>query len=311
MDRYGPKQGFTLPNDQKDRHYADSTVQKAEPMKMPRSTPTLMLLLALLMFPHYSWAWQGKVVGIQDGDSITVLHDGKGERIRLYGVDCPEGGQDFGDRAKQFTSSLTFERVVEVEPVTTDRYGRTVAKVYSGGKSVSEELIRSGFGWVFTRYCIESFCGDWRITGGASQEIQAGIMVGTESNTALGVSRAEEVETGGISKIIRSPDWATHWFSFEYCQSALSSVRMSTLAHAAILRQNSTYGHQNPKLYCVGTSSDTDHSALKSTIGYGSGWNRCRMTDAVGHETPSSIVRLSILARSHPVSKANREISRT
>ena len=105
---------------------------------------------------------QGKVVGVQDGDSITVLHDGKGEKIRLYGVDCPEGGQDFGNRAKEFTSSLVFERDVEVKPVTTDRYGRTVAMVCVGNKCVSEELIRSGFGWVFTRYCTESFCDQWR-----------------------------------------------------------------------------------------------------------------------------------------------------
>jgi endonuclease YncB( thermonuclease family) len=101
---------------------------------MKRSKFALFCVLALIIIPAISWAWQGKVVGVQDGDSITVLHDGKGEKIRLYRVDCPEEGQDFGNRAKQFTSSLVFERVVEVKPVTKDRYGRTVAMVYSGNK---------------------------------------------------------------------------------------------------------------------------------------------------------------------------------
>ncbi len=35
----------------------------------------------------------GKVVGVSDGDTITVLHNGKGERIRLHGIDCPEKRQ--------------------------------------------------------------------------------------------------------------------------------------------------------------------------------------------------------------------------
>ena len=50
--------------------------------------------------------WNGMVVGISDGDTITVLHDGKGEKIRLYGIDTPEKGQAFGNRAKQFLSLI-------------------------------------------------------------------------------------------------------------------------------------------------------------------------------------------------------------
>ncbi len=32
----------------------------------------------------------GKVVGVSDGDTITVMHNGKGERIRLHGIDSPD-----------------------------------------------------------------------------------------------------------------------------------------------------------------------------------------------------------------------------
>jgi endonuclease YncB( thermonuclease family) len=74
-----------------------------------------------LLWPATAASWSGKVIGVIDGDSITVLHDGKGEQIRLWGIDCPEKHQDFGSRAKNATSVLVFAKVVEVEPVTTDR----------------------------------------------------------------------------------------------------------------------------------------------------------------------------------------------
>jgi endonuclease YncB( thermonuclease family) len=40
--------------------------------------------------------FEGKVIGVLDGDTIEVLHEKKTERIRLYGIDCPEKGQAFG-----------------------------------------------------------------------------------------------------------------------------------------------------------------------------------------------------------------------
>ncbi len=73
---------------------------------------------------------------VSDGDTITVLHNGKGERIRLHGIDCPEKRQAFGRRAKQFTSTLVFGKTVTVQGVDRDRYGRTVGVVLlPGGRS--------------------------------------------------------------------------------------------------------------------------------------------------------------------------------
>jgi len=53
---------------------------------------------------------------------------------------------------------LVFSKVVDVEPVTRDRYGRTVAFVRVGDTLVNEELIRQGLAWVFTRYCDRAIC---------------------------------------------------------------------------------------------------------------------------------------------------------
>ena len=55
------------------------------------------------------FAFQGKCIKIADGDTITVLVEGKTQhKIRLYGIDCPEKNQDFGQQAKQFTSDMVF-----------------------------------------------------------------------------------------------------------------------------------------------------------------------------------------------------------
>ena len=99
--------------------------------------------------------WQGKVVGVSDGDTITVMNHGRGERIRLYGIDCPEKRQAFGKRAKQFTSDMVFGKNVEVRPVTTDRYGRTVAWVYVNRTCLNEELLKAGLAWHYKRYSTE------------------------------------------------------------------------------------------------------------------------------------------------------------
>ena len=52
--------------------------------------------------------YSGQVVSILDGDTIEVLHNNHPERIRLNGIDCPEKGQAYGNRAKQAASALVF-----------------------------------------------------------------------------------------------------------------------------------------------------------------------------------------------------------
>ena len=130
-------------------------------MKICRSFVTV-LLFTLFIIPAVSQAWQGKVVKISDGDTIEVLHNGIAEKIRLYGIDCPEKKQDFGERAKQFTSDKVFSKIVEVDPVVKDRYGRTVGIVYRNDRqSLNEELVIYGFAWVYLQYCDRSQCSEW------------------------------------------------------------------------------------------------------------------------------------------------------
>ena len=96
-------------------------------------------------------------------------------QIRLWGIDCPEKGQDFGNKAKQLTSSLVFGKAVQVEPVAIDRYGRTVALVSVGSISVNEELIRQGLAWVFTRYCDRPICEGWKTLEEEARKAKRGL----------------------------------------------------------------------------------------------------------------------------------------
>lgn len=124
---------------------------------------SMWLLMLFLLIPSTSLAWEGKVVGISDGDTIQVMHNGKAEKIRLYGIDCPESHQDFGGKAKQFTGAMAFGKIVDVKTMDTDRYGRTVGLVHVNGKILNEELIKAGLAWHYTRYCKEPFCSKWQI----------------------------------------------------------------------------------------------------------------------------------------------------
>jgi hypothetical protein len=64
---------------------------------------------------------------------------------------------------------------IKVEPVTTDRYGRTVGIVHVDGNSLSEELVKSGFDWVYDRYCKKDMCDKWKQLEEAARQSKKGL----------------------------------------------------------------------------------------------------------------------------------------
>jgi endonuclease YncB( thermonuclease family) len=83
--------------------------------------------------------------------------------------------QDFGTKAKHITSILVFAKMVEVDPVTSDRYRRTVAFVRVGDTVVNEELIRQGVARVFTRCCDRAICQEWEHIEAEAREARRGL----------------------------------------------------------------------------------------------------------------------------------------
>lgn len=93
-----------------------------------------------------------KVVGIIDGDTVDILVNGGTLRLRLAGVDTPEKGQPFGNNARQALSELIGGQQVQYVVRDTDRYGRSIADIYSGNNHVNLWLVRQGLAWHYTAF---------------------------------------------------------------------------------------------------------------------------------------------------------------
>ena len=131
------------------------------------------LALALcLSFATHADTLQGRVIGIADGDTLTILDaNNEQHRIRLAGIDAPEKKQPFGQVSKQSLSDLAYARDVEVEWGKQDRYGRIVGKIIVSGEDINLIQIKRGLAWHYKKYEGEQSMAD-RITY-ANEEAQA------------------------------------------------------------------------------------------------------------------------------------------
>ena len=111
------------------------------------------LLAALTIAAAAASPLTGRVVGVSDGDTVTVLDANKRtHKIRLLGIDSPEKSQAFGERAKQSLSELVFQKQVTVEGGKPDRYGRELGKILLDGQDINLEQIRRGMAWHYKQY---------------------------------------------------------------------------------------------------------------------------------------------------------------
>ena len=96
---------------------------------------------------------RGRVVGVADGDTVTVLDAQKVQhKVRLSGIDAPEKSQPFGRRSKEHLSDLVFGQYVEVDFNKTDRYGRLIGKIVVQGRDVNLRQLYAGMAWHYKEY---------------------------------------------------------------------------------------------------------------------------------------------------------------
>jgi endonuclease YncB( thermonuclease family) len=113
----------------------------------------------------------GWVVGVTDGDSITVLDASKVQhKVRLSGIDAPEKSQPFGNRSKESLSELVFKKSVTVDGDKKDRYGRSVGKVIANGLDVNLIQIERGMAWFYRQYQREQSPEDRKLYDAAEAE---------------------------------------------------------------------------------------------------------------------------------------------
>jgi endonuclease YncB( thermonuclease family) len=96
---------------------------------------------------------------VLDGDSLRLVCGGELVEVRLHCIDAPEKGQQpWGNRSRSHLRRIATERV-EMRPIRTDRFGRTVAEVYTATgerRSLNVEQVKQGQAAVYPRYCEES-----------------------------------------------------------------------------------------------------------------------------------------------------------
>ncbi len=111
-------------------------------------------------------SFKAKVIHVADGDTITVLTVTKEQvKIRINGIDCPEKGQAFGKKAKQFTKDLVAGEIVTIQPYKHDKYGRTIADVLiADGRNLAHELLKAGYAWWFFKYSDDERLGQLETT---------------------------------------------------------------------------------------------------------------------------------------------------
>lgn len=110
-------------------------------------------LVVLWTLIAHAGALTGQVGSVLDGDILEVLHQGKAERVRLNGIDCPEKDQAYGERAKQAISDLVVGKEVMLNTYGLDRNGRTLADVLlPDGTNVNYKLVKEGWCWWYRKY---------------------------------------------------------------------------------------------------------------------------------------------------------------
>lgn len=96
--------------------------------------------------------YQGEVVSVTDGDTLTILINKVPYKIRLAQIDTPEKGQSYGSKAKKVLSDLVFNKIISITIETIDRYGRYVADIHFEGKHINAEMVKLGAAWVYRKY---------------------------------------------------------------------------------------------------------------------------------------------------------------
>ena len=115
---------------------------------------TYIAILALLA-PLMCWgdSLSGRVVGVTDGDTVTLLTvKNEQVKVRLSGIDAPEKAQAFGAASKKALSDICFGKPATVESHGKDKYGRTIGDLMCDGLNANKQQVMDGMAWVYRQY---------------------------------------------------------------------------------------------------------------------------------------------------------------
>lgn len=124
-------------------------------MNRYRQTGRLMTLLGLFLLGTAAQAQRlaGVVLGVHDGDTLTLLTDDRQTlKVRLANIDAPELSQTYGPAARQGLAHAVYQHRVTVDYTQSDRYGRLIGHVDLEGQDVNLAQVAKGLAWVYRQY---------------------------------------------------------------------------------------------------------------------------------------------------------------
>jgi endonuclease YncB( thermonuclease family) len=91
----------------------------------------------------------GKVVSVIDGNTVElVTAESESYKILLFGIDSPELGQEYGDKAHQLLQKMILDKKVNVKIQGKDRWGNRLGIVLIEGiLDPRVELLQAGLAW--------------------------------------------------------------------------------------------------------------------------------------------------------------------
>ena len=101
---------------------------------------------AAYMHPHTTESFKAHIDRVIDGDTLDTFIDGHPYRVRLWGIDAPESDQPLGPQSKDYLATLARPgTTINIYPVYTDKYGRTVATAGTpGSQAINFNMVSYG-----------------------------------------------------------------------------------------------------------------------------------------------------------------------
>ena len=95
----------------------------------------------------------GKVSSVIDGNTFEMkADDNESYKIMLFGIDCPELGQEFGEKAKKSLEKMILNKKVTVNIQGKDRWGNRLGiALIEGAIDPRYDLLEAGLAWTAER----------------------------------------------------------------------------------------------------------------------------------------------------------------
>lgn len=109
----------------------------------------------------YADTFEARVVGVSDGDTLTLLTANKTQvKARLIEIDAPEKKQKGGQESKKSLSELCFKKTVQAVVKGKDKYRRSLVRLYCDGVDANAEQVRRGMAWAYQKYLTDQSIDD-------------------------------------------------------------------------------------------------------------------------------------------------------